>query len=542
MRNIFNDDDSDQAKEQNDTSSTERDIEAQTLDAMHTGLSSQSINTRDPEQEGSDEKLSITDKQDICVDDTYRKWDSRNKIPNNPIFFGLGFVFFLLATLTIVHKGRGTNGNDNAIKNETTRRVAEDPLSGPNSNASLLTSAIDNSVTTLTGTTTSPDSSSCEIDFQFLACPENPPLRLDNGCQDRPQSITFRFNGGDCSQSDNLKDRQNFTCVDHVTGGPSAIDGTPYYITVGPRIGGDAYFADTVPVSGNYTLNSGMSLEVLATDMTIQVFESEGGELMQSTDLHLSCSQQLFLFDKFGSSQVIRWTEPSGRVVDDSASDIGTRSTTFRFEIIPDSFGPVRLKEFSIISNALDTPFDYTSFVNGTVLNLGESPPDFPGLSMDIDYNTRTKYTFFGTIIAESLDGSTQCSGSDFLECPLGYNLAPVFQVQDQSESPNTTTNDNNNEPGFLPATNNTETDSDGVHNITLETSNPPPQSQTINETIDLIRPDETTIENGNPNSTEPVVGRFDDTTDLLTPPDASDEPLRVSKHGLGLLDDSGGQ
>ena len=49
--------------------------------------------------------------------------------------------------------------------------------------------------------------------------------------------------------------------------------------------------------------------------MTITVYDREGGDVLQVVDVHLSCSQPLILYDKFGASEVTQWVETSGRVV-----------------------------------------------------------------------------------------------------------------------------------------------------------------------------------------------------------------------------------
>merc|ERR1712161_156889 len=135
--------------------------------------------------------------------------------------------------------------------------------------------------------------------------------------------ITFRYNGGDCSQSDNLQPRQKFSCVD-TSGGPSTAQGTTNYITAVPRGGSDLYFAGNVAVGEKYTLNADRVHDKLSADMTITIYDTEGGSILQIVDLHLSCSQPLFLFDKFGASQVTEWIETSNRVVSDKQNDVET--------------------------------------------------------------------------------------------------------------------------------------------------------------------------------------------------------------------------
>merc|ERR1711865_1177900 len=49
---------------------------------------------------------------------------------------------------------------------------------------------------------------------------------------------------------------------------------------------------------------------------TITVYTSQGGDVLQTVTLNdMTCTNPLFLFDKFGASQVTEWVETSGRVV-----------------------------------------------------------------------------------------------------------------------------------------------------------------------------------------------------------------------------------
>jgi len=278
--------------------------------------------------------------------------------------------------------------------------------------------------------------SSCVIDVSLNGCPQYN-SSLDNDCQGRPWEITFRYNGGGCSQSDNLQPRQKFTCTD--TGeGPSRSEGAQNYITATPRGGSDLYFAGPVAVGEKYTLNADRTFDKLSADMTITIFDSEGGTVLQVVDLHLSCSQPLFLFDKFGASQVTEWVETSGRIVSDKQSDVETGTIEVKLDTSTDVVKPVRLLEMTVLTNTQDQPIDYTSQVAGMVLGPGDTI-ELPGFQIDIDLSARTRYTFFTTIIGETLDGTNMCNGFSFLECTIGFNLLPVFPTMVPTPSPTIT-------------------------------------------------------------------------------------------------------
>merc|ERR1712194_1007770 len=87
---------------------------------------------------------------------------------------------------------------------------------------------------------------------------------------------------------------------------------------------GTVFFAGTVPVGEKYTLNADRVFDKLAAEMTLTIYDAEGGNLLQVVNVHLSCSQPLILFDKYGASEVTQWVETDGRVVSLRESGIVT--------------------------------------------------------------------------------------------------------------------------------------------------------------------------------------------------------------------------
>ena len=279
-------------------------------------------------------------------------------------------------------------------------------------------------------------SSSCIIDVALSGCPQYNNT-LDNKCQGRPRAITFRYNGGGCAQSDNLQPRLKFACID-ANGGPPVSQGIENYITVFPTNGGNAYFAGKVAIGEKYTLNGDFRFDRLAADMTVQVFDRRGGNLLQQVDMHLSCSQPLFLFDKFGSGQVTEWIEVDGRTVSDKQLDVPTGKIEVQLDTASGLDKPVRLLEMTVLTNTLDDPVDYTSQVAGIILEPGVVL-ELDGFGIDIELTERTRYTFFTTLVGETLDGTARCNGFDFLECTIGFNLNPIFPTMAPTPMPTIT-------------------------------------------------------------------------------------------------------
>merc|ERR1711865_1161235 len=127
------------------------------------------------------------------------------------------------------------------------------------------------------------------------------------------RTITYKLNGGTCAQSDSMMSRSLFTCDDASSGQTVGTAGTYYIEATGS--GNNVYFSGSVPVNSEYTLNAGRAIDSLGS-ATIKVYTSQGGDVLQTVTLNdMTCTNPLFLFDKFGASQVTSWVETSGRVV-----------------------------------------------------------------------------------------------------------------------------------------------------------------------------------------------------------------------------------
>lgn len=91
-----------------------------------------------------------------------------------------------------------------------------------------------------------------------------------------------------------------------------------------------------------------------------------------------------------------------------------------------------------VITNAQDQPIDYTQDVAGQVLQPGSSI-ELPGFAIDVELGSQVRYTFFTTIIGETLDGTNMCNGNSFLECTVGFGLDEVFPTDVPTPRPTIT-------------------------------------------------------------------------------------------------------
>jgi hypothetical protein len=124
----------------------------------------------------------------------------------------------------------------------------------------------------------------------------------DTECTERPTALGFRFNGGDCSQTDNTQDSNKFDCTDFAPlgAGPFEIDFANtdgvVYETYGPFYPGDE-FEVTAADAGRPDFDSETHFDIY-----------EAGVLLQSVRFHSSCSQNLFAGDKYGNLEAISFT------------------------------------------------------------------------------------------------------------------------------------------------------------------------------------------------------------------------------------------
>jgi len=125
------------------------------------------------------------------------------------------------------------------------------------------------------------------------------------------KEITYRLNGGNCEQSyTTIMDRNMFSCEDSSSG--ATIGSGTYYVEAAGS-GSSLYFAGDVTVGSEFTAEG--PFDSLGS-ATIKVYTSKDGDLLQTVTIKYDgCSNPLFMFDKFGASQVIEWIDTSGVVV-----------------------------------------------------------------------------------------------------------------------------------------------------------------------------------------------------------------------------------
>ena len=242
------------------------------------------------------------------------------------------------------------------------------------------------------------------------SCEALPPLTTL--CEDRPTWMQFKYYGGDCSQSANSQATGLFLCTDFATLPP----GEPVFIRVFATTAPDViYFEGPVEFNGlfNVTDPNGDRLE---SNMNITTYASDGGELLQSVQYHSSCSQNLFLKDRFGDSQLVAFFNEEQGLVDCFVT------ANYTFTIVNEGEMPGVLVSLVALTTPFG-PFDLTEQV--AEQDLGPGDTFVVTLPVVLDLTVRQRYTVLATITGQLDEAAEPCSSSDFLEFVAGNALPP---------------------------------------------------------------------------------------------------------------------
>jgi len=166
----------------------------------------------------------------------------------------------------------------------------------------------------------------------------------------------------------------------------------------------------------------------LPADMNLTVFDAPNGNILQSVQYHSSCSQNLFLKDRYGASQLVAFYNEAQGLVDCFIT------SNYSFAIFNQGERPAVLKNLTAITTPFGS-FDLTSLVNTTTVPEGETYTVY--LPIELDLTVRQRYTVLATITGNfDGDDSTICSSSDFLDFIAGNSLPPSIPTQAPTESP----------------------------------------------------------------------------------------------------------
>jgi hypothetical protein len=226
------------------------------------------------------------------------------------------------------------------------------------------------------------------------------------------------YNGGPCGQSFNIQPSTLFQCFDLVSApgaGPPPLTG-PAYIEARASKDGELFFAGVVEAGEEFNITA-MEGDRIAADTSILIRQGTGpdGPPMQLINYHTSCSRNLFLKDRYGSTQVAAWINDAQGLVDCITEVI------YNYDIRNTGTVDATLSSLTATITppgvALNLTDEIAEQVVGPGMNFSIAVPT------EIDLTTRITYTVEATLVGKSPAGK-ECSDMDTLEFEAG---TPVF-------------------------------------------------------------------------------------------------------------------
>ncbi|CAB9496386.1 Hemolysin-type calcium-binding repeat (2 copies) [Seminavis robusta] len=252
-------------------------------------------------------------------------------------------------------------------------------------------------------------------------------------CQDRPRSMVFLYEGGDCGNSFNAQSGPLSICRDFNGGPPTEFGESSYIVVTDIRGAGILYFHGWVGVGELFSialeegglLDANQNITVYATNDTVP------DNIIQTLKYHSSCSdspeaQSLFLKDRFGAMQLVGFNNSEqGEVSCFVTAGIETSVTVAQTV----SGQPVTMT--SIVSRFTSAPegdeglVNFTSQVEGEELS-SDGPAIDVNFDLDLNLTVRRTYSVFTTVTGLASDGR-ECRGSDLFQFAAGQAPPPLF-------------------------------------------------------------------------------------------------------------------
>lgn len=269
----------------------------------------------------------------------------------------------------------------------------------------------------------------CVPPFGASTCNATPPPVEQ--CSGRPYEMGFLYNGGDCSGSYNVQEEEGkFFCTDFGEGPPSRQGGSSFIVVT--DLEGDIIFhSDFVRVGSVYTLSNGG--ETFPADQLINIYKNNNTEdpdaVLQSVQYHSSCSNNLFLKDRFGASQLVLWVNEDQGTVSCFANQTFNLDVTIPIDI---DGGPATITGLTVASNIDPFFFNLTEGIAGTVAGAGATIQT--AIAIPIDLSERRTYTLLMTLTAV-LETGEQCTATEITSFVAGYPLPPIFPTSSPSQN-----------------------------------------------------------------------------------------------------------
>lgn len=280
----------------------------------------------------------------------------------------------------------------------------------------------------------------CLPPFEGANCNDIPALTIE--CEEPPSEMVMRYNGGDCSGSFNIQPDTLFSCADFEDG-PSLESGTVSYVTVsGVGENQEEYFAGFVAVGEDFTMIA--QVEV-AANINILIYDPAGSTnpdeiissdgLLQNITMHTSCTDYLFLKDRFGAVQLVEFAnQRQGRV-----TSLQTITLTYTISLPDGVDETVNLTGLTVTSNIEVSEGETQDLSQAVVGNfVAGNKTVTVEEQYQIDLTQRKRYTTSAVVVGQADDGKL-CSGKDNYQFTAGNPLPPIFPTVSPSSPPTIT-------------------------------------------------------------------------------------------------------
>ena len=217
--------------------------------------------------------------------------------------------------------------------------------------------------------------------------------------------------------------------------------GAVSYIVAFQLGGGEVYYSGFAEVGEEFTMLAAIRF---AANMNVTVYDPKGftdaadivrpENMIQTLKYHSSCSQNLFLKDRFGSVQLVVFVNQlQGTVTCFQNVTLGF-SVEAPIDIEGGEATLTGLRVISSINNGDGGIFNLDDKVAGVVVRPGD-PPFQTSATITIDLTQRLRYTLISTVIGQTDEG-IRCFGVDAFQFVAGNPLPPIFPTLAPSAAP----------------------------------------------------------------------------------------------------------
>lgn len=305
---------------------------------------------------------------------------------------------------------------------------SETPESPSNENVTTPSdSQLPSNVTTQSGSFSAISSTGCRLHAE-VTC--HPPLESTSTsctehlipeyspCESSPTELLFRFNGGICNAYSQPQDASLYFCQDFGEGPDIVLNETNYIEALPPRKTGDLYFEGEVSVGDTFLAHDTDGVGgILDEEILLLVYaDSSKAELLQMMVFHTKCQADLTLGDKFGSLQLMSFTN------DYAGTTSMYRSVTYAVTIT--NKGPETVRVGHIISIEDQVAKDLLGGSEGPTLESGASESLTQELTVEMGH---------GRTISTS---ATISGRDDLLNTCVGFGVMQVMVPDEATSAP----------------------------------------------------------------------------------------------------------